>query len=120
MNKQLEGSCSEAAMALGLSPLATLALRVSLMILRRIVSVPKDRCLKVDIRSSKLTIRVSRVRVSTSSRTKKTKCAGAPVSSSTEITGEVIDQPQLAVSSSERETERLYEMQSQEALSAIL
>lgn len=85
-NKQLEGSCGDVATALGLSPIATLALRVSLMILTRIISVPGDRSLAVTIGSSYASIRVLRIRRSTSTRNRKTKCTGEVGSTSTATT----------------------------------
>lgn len=119
MSKQQDGSCTDAAMALGLSPLATLALRVSLMILSRIISVPPGRCLKVDIGSSKLSIRVSRVRPSTSSPVRKTKCTGAPVSGYMATTATETALPQPGASSSGGTTETLYDVKSHAYLGAI-
>ena len=99
MSKAQDISCSEAATALGLSPFATLALRVSLMILRRSISVPKDRCLAVSIGSSKLTIHVSRARPSSSTRSRKPKCTDVPVSGSMETTtSETVPPPPVASS----------------------
>lgn len=72
--RELDGSCSDAAKALGLSPLATLALRLSLMILTRIAFRNVDRCLKVNIASDSATIRVSRLRRSSSNRNRETAC----------------------------------------------
>lgn len=74
MNRLLDGSCGDAAIALGLSPLATLALRVSLMILRRIPFGNADRSLKVSISSTSLSIRVSRPRRSGSRRNREIEC----------------------------------------------
>lgn len=71
MNRELDGSCASAATALALSPLATLGLRLALMILRRITFGHADRSLKVVIGSSRLTIRVSRARRSGSNRAPK-------------------------------------------------
>lgn len=107
MSKLQDVSCTEAAQALGLSPLATLALRVSLMILRRTISVPEGRCLAVSIVSSKLTISVSRVRRSGSSRTRTMKCSDAPASGFTETTATAIDRQAPAVLSSDGTTDRL-------------
>ena len=72
--RELDGSCMDAAKALGLSPLATLALRLSLMILTRIAFRNADRCLKVNIASSSASIRVSRLRRSSSNRNRETAC----------------------------------------------
>lgn len=93
MSKVQDTSCSDIAMALGLSPFATLALRASLMILKHSISVPKDRCLKVSIGSSNLSIRVSRVRRYGLSRSRKTKCLDAPASGFTETTPRATAQP---------------------------
>lgn len=99
MSKVQDISCSEAATALGLSPFATLALRVSLMILRHSISVPKDRSLEVCIGSSKLTMRVSRRRLSSSTRSRKPKCTDVPGSGYTETTtSETVPPPPVASS----------------------
>lgn len=66
--------CSVVAEALGLSPLATLALRASLMILKRIMSQTKGRSLRVSITPEGVSMRVSRVRRSSSNRRKRTPC----------------------------------------------
>ena len=87
--KELQGiSCSKAAELIGLSPFATLALRVSLMILRRLTFGEKDRCLEVDIRSQSLSIRVSRLPRFSSRQTRKTKCSDVLASGSTGTTEE--------------------------------
>lgn len=104
-SKQLEGSCGDVAMALGLSPIATLALRVSLMILTRIISVPSDRSLAVTIGSSYASIRVLRIRRSTSTRNRKTKCTGEVGSTSTETTRGSTEPPQPGALSSGSMTE---------------
>lgn len=99
-SKLLEGSCAEVARALSLSPLVTLALRVSLMILTRLVPVPKDRSLLVTIGSDFASIRVSRIRRSTSNRMRKTECVDAQGSGYTETTGTVTElRPPAALSS---------------------
>lgn len=118
-SKERDGSCTDAAKALGLSPLATLALRVSLMILSRIIYVPPGRCLKVDIGSSKLSIRVSRVRPSTSSRPPKTKCTDGPVSGYTATTATETALPHPDASSSDGMTATLYDVKSHAYLGAI-
>lgn len=74
MNRELDGSCSAAAAALSLSPWATLALRLALMILTKITFGQEGRCLKVSIGSNYASIRVSRIRRSSSSQTRKTGC----------------------------------------------
>lgn len=99
MNNQQGISCSEAATALGLSPFATLALRVSLMILRHTISVPKDRSLEVSIGSSKLTMRVSRRRLSSSTRSRKPKCSDVRASGFTETTTSETAPPRPVASS---------------------
>ena len=86
MSKELDGSCTSAATALALSPLATLGLRLALMILRRITFGHADRSLKVVIGSSKLTIRVSRARRSGSNRSPKRTSTDVPASGYTGIT----------------------------------
>lgn len=84
MNRALEGStCSAAAESLSLSLWGTLALRVTLMILTRITFGNSDRSLVVTIGSSSASIRVSRTRRSTSSRTRKTACLDELLSGST-------------------------------------
>lgn len=119
MNKQLEGSCTAVATTLGLSPLVTLALRVSLMILTRIIYIPEGLCLKVDIGSSKAHIRVSRVRRSTSPPTPATECTGAPASGSTATIATQTAQPQAVASSSDGMTATLYDVKSHAYLGAI-
>lgn len=100
ITKQMDGSCGDAAMALGLSPLATLALRVSLMILTRITFGTEDRCLKVVIGSSNASIRVSRLRRSSSSQKRATSCTDVPPSGYTATTGEATSLPLPVASSS--------------------
>lgn len=100
MSKELEGSCSAAATALGLSPLATLAFRLALTILRRITLRNADQSLVVNMSSLKLTIRVSRHRRSTSRRKKETGCTVDPASGSMAITSASTGQPPLAALSS--------------------
>lgn len=80
MKPVLEGSCRNAAEALALSPLATLALRLALMILRNIRFGHVDRSLKVVIGSSSVSIRVSRNRLSRSTRSKGQKRSVEPAS----------------------------------------
>lgn len=86
MNRVVEGSCTLLAKKLRLSPLATLALRVSLMILRRITWRDEDLCLKVDISSSKVAMRVSRRRRSVSLPASVPSCTDGPISGYTETT----------------------------------
>lgn len=86
MNKQLVGSCSDAATELCLSPLATLALRVALMILTRITFGTSARSLKVCIDSNSVIIGVSRLRRSSSNRSKGTGCTAVAASGSTATT----------------------------------
>lgn len=74
MSKVLDGSCAQAAQALALSPLATLGLKIALMILRRITFGHADRSLRVTIGSASLTIRVSKPRRSGVSRNREQKC----------------------------------------------
>lgn len=76
MNKLVDGSCTSAASQLDLSLWGTLALRASLMILRRITFGNGDRCLKVSIDSSFVVIRVSKRRRSSSTQARETECMG--------------------------------------------
>lgn len=73
-NKQLDGSCSSVAQALGLSPLGTLALRVALMILIRITFPTEGRSLKVSIDSRSARMRVSSPRRSSARRNREIEC----------------------------------------------
>ncbi|MCY1672613.1 hypothetical protein OVA07_16570 [Novosphingobium sp. SL115] len=101
MNKHLEGSCGDAAIALGLSPLATLALRVSLMILTRIIYVKEGQSLAVNIGYASASIRVSKVRRSSSTRSRKTKCTDEAGSGSMATTPGLTAVGQPAVLSSD-------------------
>lgn len=101
MNKLLDGSCTEAATALQLSVWGTLALRLALMILSRIICVPSDRCLKVVMSSENVSIRVSRRLPSRSRRKQATECTAAPASGSTATTPNETNPPLPAVSYSE-------------------
>jgi hypothetical protein len=73
-SKRQDGSCADVATALNLSPWATLALRVSLMILTRITWLDEGRSLKVTIGPKSCRIRVSRHRQSPSIRSRETQC----------------------------------------------
>ena len=93
MSNVQDGSCSAAAIALGLSPVATLALRMGAMLLRWSMSSRRDHYLAVAISSSGVTLRVSkRRRRSSNPRTPKRRPAfvstDVPDSGFTEITHE--------------------------------
>ena len=119
MSKLLDGSCSETAKALGLSPWATLALRVSLMILRRITWRNEARYLKVDISLSKISIRVSRSRRSASSLPRKPSCTGEAASGSMAITAISTGAHPLDALSSDYERDSMLEPLSPEEAAAI-
>ena len=68
MSNVQDGSCSAAALALGLSPVATLALRMGAMLLKWSMSGRSAHCLEVVISSSGARIRVSKPRRRSSNR----------------------------------------------------
>ena len=68
MSNVQDGSCSAAALALGLSPVATLALRMGAMLLRWSMSGQSAHSLAVAISSSGVSIRVSKRRRRSSNR----------------------------------------------------
>lgn len=104
ISSEVDGlSCSEAAAKLSLSGAATLALRVGLMLLRlSMKSVEARYQLGLTLSPKRVTIRVSRTRLSdsipTGKRKKSSETSDAPVSSSTEtIENSTVVPPEVAL-----------------------
>ena len=81
MSNVQDGSCSAAAIALGVSPVATLALRMGAMLLRWSMQSARGHSLAVNISSNGVTIRASKLRRRSSNRRTPKP---SPVSASTD------------------------------------